>query len=159
VSYSYNEEIKWLPSGKQFIQSNCCCNVRVFELVFSKNVDFFLMMCQLVELFVCLFVCLCADFVQEEQKCPDKLDVWLYGNLLYEIITNTNLYLNPLQMFDEDSSFQDQPFLTGDETHPILLTLMKQCWNLDPEQRPAFFQIVQTLKVANITSSDISQNQ
>jgi serine/threonine protein kinase len=86
----------------------------------------------------------------------EKVDVWSFGTVLYELTTNTIPY---------DYCKDNIPFLTKEAIHekkilPIpegigidstLRDLMKQCWNWDPQQRPSFTQIVQALRNALLT--------
>jgi sterile alpha motif and leucine zipper-containing kinase AZK len=90
----------------------------------------------------------------------EKVDVWSFGMILYELTTNKIPY---------DYCGNNVPFLTKEvvvnkktppipeeiEIHPTLRELMKQCWNWDPQQRPSFSHIVQTLRDAKDSSHDI----
>jgi tRNA A-37 threonylcarbamoyl transferase component Bud32 len=94
-----------------------------------------------------------APEMMECRPYTEKVDVWSFGMVLYELATNTIPY---------DYCKDNVPFLTrevcnkkktppipeGQVIDPTLLNLMQQCWNWDPQQRPSFSQIVQTLKDA-----------
>jgi serine/threonine protein kinase len=91
-------------------------------------------------------------FVEAWRGChiTEKVDVWAFGMILYELVTNTI----PYQDLDTEESVKNEvcvqkktpPIPEGIEVHPTLLDLMKKCWNWDPEQRPSFTEIVQTLE-------------
>jgi predicted acylesterase/phospholipase RssA len=87
-----------------------------------------------------------------EQNYTEKVDVWSFGMILYELATNTIPYshcLNQTEIYDDVVVRQKIPQSPdGIEIHIVLQELMKQCWNWVPEQRPSFTQIVQTLKNA-----------
>jgi serine/threonine protein kinase len=83
----------------------------------------------------------------------EKADVWSFGMILYELTTNTIPY---------DYCGVNIPFLTKEVTerkitppianeiqiHPTLRDLMNRCWNWEPQNRPSFTEIVQTLRNA-----------
>jgi hypothetical protein len=69
--------------------------------------------------------------------------------VLYELATNTIPYQhiqNQLQIYDEVIMNKKTPPFPEGKIDPTLLNLMNQCWNWDPQQRPSFSQIVQTLR-------------
>jgi sterile alpha motif and leucine zipper-containing kinase AZK len=88
--------------------------------------------------------------MMENASYNEKVDVWSFGMVLYELATNTIPYQhiqNQLQIYDEViMNKKTPPFPEGIKIDPTLLNLMNQCWNWDPQQRPSFSQIVQTLR-------------
>jgi serine/threonine protein kinase len=87
----------------------------------------------------------------QDQNYNEKVDVWSFGMVLYELTTNTIPYChcqNAKQIIKEVCENKKTPPLPENTTHihPTLLDLMKQCWNWDPQQRPSFTQIVQILQ-------------
>jgi serine/threonine protein kinase len=80
----------------------------------------------------------------------EKVDVWSFGMVLYEITTNKIPYdycKNNAQIIFRVTVEKKIPNLPEEtKIHPILLDVMKQCWNQDPSQRPSFSQIVQMLR-------------
>jgi serine/threonine protein kinase len=88
--------------------------------------------------------------MKPDESHNEKVDVWSYGMVLYEITTNRIPYdncENVAQVVTAISLYKETPKITNEkEVHPTLFNLMKQCWNWDPQQRPSFSQIVQTLR-------------
>jgi serine/threonine protein kinase len=85
------------------------------------------------------------------QSYKEKVDVWSFGMILYELTTNTVPYhdcKNQMQLYDEVCVNKKTPPLPENikHIHPTVLELMKQCWNWDPQQRPSFTQIVEILR-------------
>jgi serine/threonine protein kinase len=106
--------------------------------------------------FSCLHSHKRQHFITEVMKIKpynEKADVWSFGMVLYELTTNRIPY---------DYCGENIPFLIGEvchkqkippipnqnQIHPVLLNLMRHCWNWNPEKRPSFNQIVQTLRNA-----------
>jgi serine/threonine protein kinase len=87
----------------------------------------------------------------QSQGYNEKVDVWSYGMILYELATNTIPYhqcQNPAQIYSEVCVNKKTPPIPEDTKQniaPTLLDLMKKCWNRDPQQRPSFTDIVQIL--------------
>jgi sterile alpha motif and leucine zipper-containing kinase AZK len=85
------------------------------------------------------------------QSYNEKVDVWSFGMVLYEIATNTIPYhncQNSAQVIEELCVNKKTPSLPENLTkiHPTLVDLMKQCWNWESHNRPSFTQIVQILQ-------------
>jgi serine/threonine protein kinase len=103
------------------------------------------------------------EMMLANQKYNEKVDIWSFGMLLYEITTKTIPYghcENQVQIYDEVCINKKTPPIPKDrEIQPTLLELMQQCWNWDPQQRPSFTQIVQTLRsvVFNQRSTPIKE--
>jgi sterile alpha motif and leucine zipper-containing kinase AZK len=87
-----------------------------------------------------------------DSKYNEKVDVWSFGMVVYELTTNKIPYdycnNNQFQIYDVIKNKKTPPLPEGIEIHPILRELMYQCWNWDPQQRSSFTQIVQTLRDA-----------
>jgi sterile alpha motif and leucine zipper-containing kinase AZK len=87
------------------------------------------------------------------EPSTEKVDVWSFGMVLYEITTNTVPYDYckdniPHLTIEVIVKKKIPPISNQNQIQPILLNLMKQCWNWDPHQRPSFSEIVQTLRNA-----------
>jgi serine/threonine protein kinase len=97
--------------------------------------------------------------MMKNEPYDEKVDVWSFGMVLYELTTNTIPYqhiynekgqVTVLKLFDEIVTNKKTPIIPNDrEIHPSLLELMKQCWNWNPQLRPSFSQIVQELDLRN----------
>jgi serine/threonine protein kinase len=95
--------------------------------------------------------CWMAPEVVNDENYTEKIDVWSFGMVLYEITTNKIPYdycqENVLFLFLEIGiSAKTPPIPQENCIHPVLLTLMKKCWAWNPEQRPSFDDIVYVLK-------------
>jgi serine/threonine protein kinase len=92
------------------------------------------------------------ELMEPGQNHNEKVDVWSYAMVLYEITTNQIPYnhcQNQVQISREVCDKKEKPTFPKDrEIDPTLRDLMNRCWNLDPQQRPSFSHIVQTLRDA-----------
>jgi serine/threonine protein kinase len=90
------------------------------------------------------------EMMIENVNYNEKVDVWSFGMVLYELTTNTIPYQhcqNAFLIYDEVIKYNKTPPIPeGIEIHSTLRELMNQCWIWDPQQRPSFSQIVQTLR-------------
>jgi serine/threonine protein kinase len=88
--------------------------------------------------------------MMRNQSYNEKVDVWSFGMILYELTTNTIPFKycrNAFLVYEEVTlNKKTPPIPEGIEIDSTLHDLMKQCWNWDPQQRPSFSEIVQTLK-------------
>jgi serine/threonine protein kinase len=80
----------------------------------------------------------------------EKVDVWSFGMVMFELATNKLPYWNcnnEVQIIREVCDRRNPPQIPKEVTvHSKFLKLMKQCWRWDPQQRPSFSQITQTLQ-------------
>lgn len=87
------------------------------------------------------------EFFDETKQITSKSDVWSYAIVLYEIFTYGEA---PYQGMENEEIIKripegyrlDIPSICP----PIISDLMKKCWELDPNLRPTFSVISQTLK-------------
>jgi serine/threonine protein kinase len=94
--------------------------------------------------------------MMQGQGYNEKVDVWSFGMVLYELTTNTIPYDYCMKHGKPNVPFLTREVCDNKKTpplpentthiHPTLLDLMKQCWNWDSQQRPSFTQIVQILR-------------
>jgi serine/threonine protein kinase len=88
--------------------------------------------------------------MMNNESYTEKADVWSFGMVLYELTTNSIPYdycKNSVALSRAVCDLHQIPSIPKDrEIHPTLMELMKHCWNWDPQQRPSFTQIVQTLR-------------
>lgn len=90
-----------------------------------------------------------APEVIKNEKCSEKVDVWSYGVVLWELLTCEVPYR------DVESS----RIILGVGSHSLSLPLprtlpngfkllMQMCWSVKPRNRPSFSQILMHLKIA-----------
>jgi len=68
-----------------------------------------------------------------------KSDVWSYGIVLSEIVNRREPY-EGLNNLDAGTQIRDKfltPAINEDKCPPILLKIMKMCWNSSPKKRPS----------------------
>jgi tRNA A-37 threonylcarbamoyl transferase component Bud32 len=92
------------------------------------------------------------EVLKENGKYTEKSDVWSYGMILYELVTNRIPYSHcktKSQIFKAIVLKKKKPsFPKETEISPTLHQLMEECWNWLSERRPSFLHILQTLKIA-----------
>lgn len=106
-----------------------------------------------------------APEVIRNEPCSEKVDIWSFGVLLWELMTHEIPYK------DVDSSAVMWG-VAGNSIHlPVPSTcpegfklLMKQCWNAKPRNRPSFRHILMHLEIAapdwlNLQEADFFQLQ
>ncbi|KAK9085309.1 hypothetical protein Sjap_025720 [Stephania japonica] len=76
-----------------------------------------------------------------------KVDVYSFGLLLWEMLSGTIPYedMTPIQAAYAVVNKNMRPVVPADCPSP-LRTLVEQCWSLNPEKRPEFWQIVKMLE-------------
>lgn len=88
----------------------------------------------------------CAPELFKDQNYTNKIDVYSYAIILYELWTTKRAFSNHRQLTIDQfktiiSSGQRPPF--EDKKIPrIIRKLIERCWNEDPDLRPNFVQIV-----------------
>lgn len=96
------------------------------------------------------------EFLENPEACKNsfKIDVYSFGMLLYEIITENELksqYINVYQILDgERPEFPDS-------TLPNWRDLIKNCWSQDPDERPTFSEICDLFESAFFINSSINR--
>ncbi|KAF3633783.1 serine/threonine-protein kinase CTR1 [Capsicum chacoense] len=86
------------------------------------------------------------EFLRGEPS-NEKSDVYSFGVILWELVTMQQPWngLSPAQVVGA-VAFQNRRLTIPQNTSPMLASLMEDCWNDDPVQRPSFASIVDTLK-------------
>lgn len=82
----------------------------------------------------------------------EKVDVYSYGFLLWEILTKETPFrgLTPLQIQHEVCDENRRPLLPQNSP-PKLKQLIKSCWDKDPEKRPDFDFIIDAFETGKIS--------
>ncbi|KAF3447261.1 hypothetical protein FNV43_RR12441 [Rhamnella rubrinervis] len=77
----------------------------------------------------------------------EKSDVYSFGVILWELVTLQQPWsgLGPAQVVGA-VAFQNRKLVIPPNTSPVLVSLMESCWADDPDQRPSFRSIVDSLK-------------
>ncbi|GAB4839460.1 hypothetical protein Ancab_028982 [Ancistrocladus abbreviatus] len=86
------------------------------------------------------------EFLRGEPS-NEKSDVYSFGVILWELVTMQQPWsgLSPAQVVGA-VAFQNRRLAIPANTSPVLASLMEACWADDPNQRPSFKSIVDTLK-------------
>ncbi|GMI82357.1 hypothetical protein like AT5G58950 [Hibiscus trionum] len=76
-----------------------------------------------------------------------KVDVYSFGLILWEMVAGTIPYedMNPIQVAFAVVNKNLRPVIPKD-CPPPMQALIEQCWSLNPEKRPEFWQIVKVLE-------------
>lgn len=101
--------------------------------------------------------------VLENSPIDEKSDIYSYGMVLYEIVTNSLPFstLNLIQIITEVLFKKNRPIIP-DDCDICFRELMTACWNATPSLRPSALQILHhldqfKLETINENSDDISQ--
>nr|XP_046913274.1 serine/threonine-protein kinase phg2-like isoform X2 [Dermatophagoides farinae] len=101
-----------------------------------------------------------APEIIRDELCSEKVDIWSYGVVLWELLNCEIPYR------DVDSSAIIWGVGNSSLTLPIpsglprgFDLLLQQCWNVKPRNRPSFRQILMHLDIANTELASIEANQ
>lgn len=86
-----------------------------------------------------------APEVFQTKECTEMSDVYAFGFILYEIVTNTTLG-NPTYMLLAFRVASGQPPNFNDQIPDSYRQLIERCWSFNPSDRPKFSEIVSMLK-------------
>ncbi|KJH52408.1 kinase domain protein [Dictyocaulus viviparus] len=84
----------------------------------------------------------------KKQPCCEKVDVYSYGVVLWELLTREQPYKNINQMaiiYGVGSNNLSLPI--PDSTPDGLKMLMRQCWSITPRNRPSFTQCLKYMDI------------
>ncbi|KAG4948469.1 hypothetical protein AAZX31_15G072600 [Glycine max] len=76
-----------------------------------------------------------------------KVDVYSFGLILWEMLTGTIPYedMNPIQAAFAVVNKNSRPIIPSN-CPPAMRALIEQCWSLQPDKRPEFWQVVKILE-------------
>lgn len=87
------------------------------------------------------------------------VDVYSFGLVMYEIMTNTTAYLNQSQVLDEVFSNDYRPKIP-EKVPQCYRNLISKCWVKDPSKRPTFDEIVELLRTdPNFITDDVDEEE
>lgn len=73
-------------------------------------------------------------------------DTWMFGMVVYEVVTRQEPHANAnMATIGWHILKQGITPEIAENTHPVLADLMKQCWALNPTDRPSIESICETL--------------
>jgi serine/threonine protein kinase len=84
-----------------------------------------------------------APEVMRKEAITPKVDVYSFGIILWELVTRAEAFSN----HDNYDVFQHAVCVLGErppipsDCPPLLRTLMQECWDADPANRPCFSEI------------------
>jgi serine/threonine protein kinase len=85
------------------------------------------------------------------EKIDEKLDVYAFALVFWEILTRKDLFAE----YDDKEIFTQDIAIKGirpplDDVHPVLQDIIKACWDRNPDTRPSFEQLLPRLEKALI---------
>lgn len=87
-----------------------------------------------------------APEVLENGSYSEKADVYSYGIVLWEILAREPPFASysPFQIIQKVIEDKERPSLSKipKACPPQLITIMRACWEQDPEKRPGFGDVI-----------------
>jgi hypothetical protein len=85
------------------------------------------------------------------EKIDEKLDVYAFALVFWEILTRKDLFAE----YDDKEIFTQDIAIKGirpplNDIHPVLQDIVKACWDRNPDARPSFEQLLPRLEKALI---------
>lgn len=87
----------------------------------------------------------------QSQRYTEKADVFSFGIIIWEVLFRQIPYqgMNSVQVSIAVITQGMRPPIPSD-TPPELSSLMQDCWNINPEKRPVFDDIIERLKAVQL---------
>ncbi|KAH7426548.1 hypothetical protein KP509_10G005600 [Ceratopteris richardii] len=102
-----------------------------------------------------------APEVLRNEPSNEKSDVYSFGVVLWELVTLQQPWanMNPMQVVGA-VGFQHRNLDIPEDVDPVIVRIIRQCWQSDPGLRPSFAEIINILKPLQkpITASQVSKS-
>jgi serine/threonine protein kinase len=90
------------------------------------------------------------ELFREDGECTDRVDVFSFGSIVFEILTGEPVFPDTLRPFDvvrqhRSGQMPAIPELCGG----FMQSLISECWSQDPGRRPSFQQIIERFQEAH----------
>ncbi|CAG9531760.1 unnamed protein product [Cercopithifilaria johnstoni] len=101
-----------------------------------------------------------APEIIKKEPCSEKVDIWSFGVVLWELLTQEIPYKDVDSMAIIWGVGSNNLSLPIPDTAPEgLKLLLKQCWSIKPQNRPSFSQILKHIAVFKSEIANISDEQ
>jgi serine/threonine protein kinase len=86
----------------------------------------------------------------EDAEYSDRIDVFSFGPIVYEILTEKAALPTSMSPFEVIRLFQSGHMPSIPEScGPFMQTLIDECWSRDPQVRPSFHRIIERIQHAD----------
>jgi serine/threonine protein kinase len=88
---------------------------------------------------------------QDEIECTNKIDVFAFGLILYEILVGCAVFPSSMEPFPVMRILLagEMPTIPEKCGH-FMQNLIPRCWSMNPEDRPSFDEILNEFQAANL---------
>ncbi|KAL3998591.1 Protein kinase domain family protein [Acanthocheilonema viteae] len=101
-----------------------------------------------------------APEIIKKEPCSEKVDIWSFGVVLWELLTQEIPYKDVDSMAIIWGVGSNNLSLPIPDTAPEgLKLLLRQCWSIKPQNRPSFSQILKHIAVFKSEIANISDKQ
>ncbi|VIO96319.1 Uncharacterized protein BM_BM3798 [Brugia malayi] len=101
-----------------------------------------------------------APEIIKKEPCSEKVDIWSFGVVLWELLTQEIPYKDVDSMAIIWGVGSNNLSLPIPDTAPEgLKLLLKQCWSIKPQNRPSFSQILKHIAVFKSEIANICDNE
>jgi len=87
-----------------------------------------------------------APEMLRNEEYDEKVDIYSYGVILYEIFARKNYFSEKPQLFKiEDAVLRGERPSIDEPCLPEYVEMMQRCWSQEPKQRPSFPEIIERI--------------